>query len=424
MKHPRVILVKPPEESQFDFGAFSLGVLAAFIRDISEPVIIDATKQSYDEAVEQVWSLKPDLVGITVMGLGSIQSALEFLRLLASDKSASKTKILVGGHGAACAPEDFLKSGASAVIIGEGELTLKSIIKQGIEPGAPGIICIVDDKLVAGSTQSLINPLDQLLPPARDLMPYPRDGIHLMETSRGCPHQCTFCETTRFYNTTWRAFSPEWVAAEVARLVEDYNAWMILFTDDNFAASSPRVLKICERLSRGSLPAAISVSVRADDLIRNPAVIPALAKANILRVTVGVETLEPEVAKAVGKSIPLPVYREAFTKLRAHGIYSVASIITGLPGQRYDASTSVELVVETGPDAAVFVPFIPMPGTPLAEGHMRFKPSKVDQENAQQMNTSFYQHDDVRKRLSEAEASGGIRGLMAKATASHHNGTS
>lgn len=82
MSRPLIVLVKPPEVSEIDFGAFSLGVLAAFIREVAEPVIVDATDWPPAEAVERVWSLKPDMVGVTVMGLGSLDSALKFLRLL------------------------------------------------------------------------------------------------------------------------------------------------------------------------------------------------------------------------------------------------------------------------------------------------------------------------------------------------------
>jgi hypothetical protein len=77
---------------------------------------------------------------------------------------------------------------------------------------------------MAGPFQELIRPMDSLQPPARDLMPPPGDGIHLMETSRGSPHSCDFCETTRLYGRSWRPHSPERVAAEVIRLVEGHDA--------------------------------------------------------------------------------------------------------------------------------------------------------------------------------------------------------
>jgi anaerobic magnesium-protoporphyrin IX monomethyl ester cyclase len=212
----------------------------------------------------------------------------------------------------------------------------------------------------------------------------------------------------------WRPHSPERVAAEVALLVDEYDAWTILLADDNFAASSDRVMEICRRLCKGPLPAAFFASIRADDLVRDPQMATAMAEARILRVTVGVETLEPQAAAHAGKPIDREVYREAFALLRANGIFSLASFITGLPGQQADVDAAVEQAVSAGPDAAVFVPFLPMPGTPLAEGRTAFEPNTRDRKNAEKSTAAFFQHPAVRKNLAEAESAGGIRGLMAK----------
>lgn len=421
MSRPRVVLVKPPDVSEFNFGAFSLGTLAAYICDVSDPIIIDATDSHPSEAAQRVWSLEPDMVGITIMGLASMPSGLRFLELLRCNRGAAATPIFVGGHGATAAPMLFLEADATAVVLGEGELTLRSILEFGFERGAAGTMCLVDGELVSGAPQRLIRPLDQLPFPARNLMPLPPDGVHLMETSRGCPHRCAFCETSRFHQGQWRPFSPERVAAEAVQLVEDYDAWTILFADDNFAASPNRVLQICDRLRRGPLPATFLAAVRADDLLRKPEIIPAMARARILRVNVGVETLEPDAAAAVGKPISRQVYREAFDCLRAHGIFSVASFIVGLPGQKADGAYALaDLAVDSGPDAAIFVPFIPMPGTPLAAGRASFEVSDDDRQNAVAATTAFFRHPAVRRRLAEAEEAGGIRGLMAGATISHH----
>jgi radical SAM superfamily enzyme YgiQ (UPF0313 family) len=270
----------------------------------------------------------------------------------------------------------LLTAGADAAVIGEGEQTLNQIIKYGIQPSMPGVTCMVSSEIITGPPQLLVYPLDSLLPPARDLMPPPSDGVYLMETSRGCPHACTFCEATRFYGHKWRPYSPERVAAEVRRLVEEHNAWIVHFADDNFAANTNRVLDICKQIQHGPLPAFILASARGDDLISDPRLIPALASARILRISVGIETAEPRLAAQVGKPIPLEIYRDAFRRMRDHGIYSVASFIVGLPGETQEIREhAVETAVQIGPDSAQFLPFIPLPGIPLAQGRNGFDPN-------------------------------------------------
>jgi radical SAM superfamily enzyme YgiQ (UPF0313 family) len=110
------------------------------------------------------------------------------------------------------------------------------------------------------------------------------------------------------------------------------------------------------------------------------------------------------------------LYREVFERLAAHGIFSLASFIVGLPGESDDFRHLLEPAVKAGPDAATFVPFLPMPGTPLAADAVDFAPSPENSRRAEELTEMFHGHPAVRRRLEKAVASGGIRGLMARAT--------
>ncbi|MCL6449928.1 MAG: B12-binding domain-containing radical SAM protein [Acetobacteraceae bacterium] len=423
----RLALVKPPEASAFNFGAFSLAVLAAAVRDLAEVSILDLSDLPLDRAVSAALPGRPHAVGVTVMGLASVGPAAEFVRRLRAagpQEGAGRLTILAGGHGASTVPGPLLRAGADAVVFGEGEATLRDIVQHGVGPGLPGTACLDGGRLVLGPPRPPIRPLGRIGPPARDLMPPPPDGVHLLETSRGCPHACTFCETTRFYGTLWRPHTPPRVADEVRRLVNDYGAWTIQFADDNFTCSPQRVLEICERLCRGPLPALILAFARADNLLADPRLIPALARARVLRVTVGVETLEEGVARRAGKPIPLETYREAFSRLREAGAFSVASFIVGLPGESPEMRRrAVELAVEAGPDSAHFLPFIPLPGTPLAGGGATPRaldaevprPDHRDAADARRLTAEFRRHPAVLDRLARAAGEGGVRGLLARA---------
>lgn len=423
----RIVLVKPPERCFFNFGTFSLGVLGAAVLHLAEVSIIDATHLSASAAAEAVWSQEPDLIGVTVMGMASVQPCADFLRQLRATAKgfgtrSSSTQLIAGGHGASTLPRLLLEAGADAVVMGEGELTLTQILLEGIRPGAPGLASLMDDKVVMGPPQKLVSPLDCLTPPARELMPPPPDGIHLMETSRGCPHACAFCETTRFYGKRWRAHSPERVVTEVRRLVEEYNAWIIHIADDNFAASLPRVFHICEALQKEQvLPAFFLASARGDDLVADPNLLPALAAARILRLTVGVESLDLHTASGVGKHIALGTYRQAFKRMRELGMFSVASLIVGLPGEDPQArERSVELAIEAEPDAAHFLPFLPLPGTPLAASNGRVDPDPADVRDARKFTQAFFAHPTVRARLETAANLNNIRGILARGSLENH----
>jgi anaerobic magnesium-protoporphyrin IX monomethyl ester cyclase len=410
----KLVLVKPPERSPFNFGTFSLAVLAAAVRDLAQVSILDATDLPVEEAVAEVWSQEPDWVGITVMGLRSVGPAALFLRRLAT---AASGFIVAGGHGASMLPQVILEAGADAVVIGEGEVAFRQMMQQGLRPDMPGVARLEGDTMITTPSPPLVHPLDDLPLPARDLMPSPPNGIHLMETSRGCPNACSFCETTRFYGKRWRPHSPRRVAAEVRRLVGEYDAWSIHFADDNFGASPVRVLRICDALQRQELPAFFMASARADDLMAKPDLLPAMASARILRITVGVESLDPAAASSVGKAIAPQLYQALFQRMRDLGIFSIASFIVGLPGETAAVrAQSVALAVEAGPDSAQFLPFLPLPGTPLAAGRETCEPAPADVRDAQAFTQAFFLHPVVQDRLRAAVAASGIRGLLARAT--------
>jgi hypothetical protein len=205
------------------------------------------------------------------------------------------------------------------------------------------------------------------------------------------------------------------VVAEVQTLVDDYDASIILLADDNFCASPRRVRRICELLQGMDLPALFLVSARADDLVADPELLPAMASARMLRVCVGVETLDPGTALAAGKPIPAETYRAAFDRMRELGMFGIASFIVGLPGETARERTyAVERAVAAGPDAAQFVAFQAFPGTPMGEGRSSCEPDPVDVDDALRFTAGFYQHPVVRERLCIAAAEEGIRGTLAR----------
>jgi radical SAM superfamily enzyme YgiQ (UPF0313 family) len=163
------------------------------------------------------------------------------------------------------------------------------------------------------------------------------------------------------------------------------------------------------------------VSCRADDLIADPELLPAMAEARMLRISVGVETLDPAVAAGVGKPIAPEVYADAFQRMRSLGIFSVASLIVGLPGETPNArQKAASLAIAAGPDAARFVPFLPVPGAPASQGRAAYEPDLADLRDADRFTRAFFDDPGVRTRLEQASAQGGIRGLLARGAIDRH----
>ncbi|MBU7027911.1 MAG: B12-binding domain-containing radical SAM protein [Theionarchaea archaeon] len=406
----KVTLVKPPEQSTLNFGTFSLAVLAAAVRDSADITILDTTYLDLHASVKKTLETRPDVIGVTTMGLTSVEPTTHFVKALRN--AGFSSPVIVGGHGATMSPLPLLDEGADAVVCGEGEKTFRELLQKGISDNIKGLAFLRNGHLVKTPPRPLINPLDLLPEPARDLAGPPPEGIALVETSRGCPYQCTFCEASQFYNGVWRSRSPDVVARDIQNLVEN-GAAIIHIVDDNFTVDPKRVLRICELLEKR--PLFFYFSARSDDLLTVPELINALARAHFLRVGIGIETLEPELAHLICKPILFEQHQRACTALRKAGIYTMASFITGLPGETDEMRRRcVDLAVKVGVDAAQFVPFQPLPGTPLEKGSGA--PEPWAEEAAAQFTNEFRRHPVVASRLLKAARQFTVRGMLARAT--------
>lgn len=406
----RVTLVKPPEQARLNFGTFSLAVLASAATDIASVDILDATYLSVQDAVAAILKLKPDVLGITTMSLQSVEKVSILLQVIR--QKGFMGKIVVGGHGASMMPLPILQSGADVVVYGEGEVTFRELLQSGISEKIQGIYFLKDGNLQKTKHRNLID-IEKLKAPARNLCPKVEDGIYLLETSRGCPHACSFCETSRFFSCTWRGKSPQKIVEEVEVLVND-DAVAIQIADDNFTANPKRVIEICRLLKDKPLPLFFMFSARTDDLLEEPTLIPALAQAHFLRTTIGVETLVHEIAKSIGKPISFKQHKRAFDKLRKEGIFTVASFIVGLPHETEAMRARyVEWAVQLS-DSAVFLPFQPFPGTPMASEAS--EPEDWCVKRAEELTLQFRRHPVALERLALAAQKSTVRGMLARAT--------
>jgi radical SAM superfamily enzyme YgiQ (UPF0313 family) len=73
------------------------------------------------------------------------------------------------------------------------------------------------------------------------------DRYTTMQTSRGCPWPCVFCDIPAFNQGKWRSRSPQHVLAEFNHLREHgYGA--VYFVDDHFLLQPKRIEAICKGL--------------------------------------------------------------------------------------------------------------------------------------------------------------------------------
>jgi anaerobic magnesium-protoporphyrin IX monomethyl ester cyclase len=401
-------LVKPPQTTEKTLGTFNLLVLAEEIKDLANVEIIDATNFSIETAANTTLAHKPDVIGITLMGLNDLNNLCTFITTLR--QLGFIGKIIVGGHAASLYPLNILQAKADAVVYGEGELTLRDILQQrDISENIQGIFHLKKQKLIKTAPRPLMN-INSLKKPQQ---PTTINGLYMLETSRGCPHKCAFCGSTQFFKNTWRGMAHKKVTQNIAHLVKN-GASVIQITDDNFTANPDRALQICNTLKNTPRPLFFIFSARSDDLISNTKLIPALAQAHFLRANIGVETSDWKTAKTIHKNITLEQHKQAFSSMAKEGIYTVASFIIGLPFETEETRKSMLEFAINYTDSATFIPFQPIPGTELFQG--KTKPEECSIKTASELTLEFRRNTRTIKKLIQTSNYTNTRGMFAIAS--------
>ena len=209
--------------------------------------------EPFEAIAEDVAREKPDLVGISSLFSPYHREALACAHEI---KKRLDVPVLMGGSHVSCAPLSVLKDpSVDFVIRGEGEKPLVEFLRA-MEAGVP-----LDDVPNLGFKRHgkpVLNPMAENFPvddlPLADFSDLKKDRylfekkpLCFITTSRGCPHQCTFCSVHLTFGEKFRRRSPESVVSEIAqRYSEGYRVFD--FEDDNLSFSRKGLQTILDAL--------------------------------------------------------------------------------------------------------------------------------------------------------------------------------
>jgi radical SAM superfamily enzyme YgiQ (UPF0313 family) len=187
---------------------------------------------------EDVAQESPDLVGISALFTPYHREALTLAREI---KNWISVPIILGGSHVSAAPETVLSQPVvDFVIRGEGERPLVEFLEAF---GQGRSLDVVPNLGYKAGGRMVLNPIkpnylmeDLPLPDFTDLPPgrylYEKSPTCFVTTSRGCPHQCTFCSVHTTFGQGYRAREPGAVLHELStRYEEGYRVFD--FEDDN-----------------------------------------------------------------------------------------------------------------------------------------------------------------------------------------------
>jgi radical SAM superfamily enzyme YgiQ (UPF0313 family) len=260
-----------------------------------------------------------------------------FLALVKEAKRRGKT-VVAGGPYPTSLPADSLEAGCDYVVRGEGENTIPLLL-EAMGAGQTGVI-------ETGEKPDLTtSPI-----PRFDLLRLHDYASFSIQTSRGCPFDCEFCDVVNLFGRLPRYKTPQQVIAELEALYRLGVTGNVFFCDDNFIGSKKQARALLQELiswsqSRGKPYGFLTQA--SVNLGQDPEMIDLMIAANLWEVFIGIESPDENVLETSHKyhNIKNPLL-ESLDALKKKGMEVIGSFIIGLDGEKSGAGERICSFIE------------------------------------------------------------------------------
>ncbi len=334
-----ITLVDPLLDYKAHCVSENLGLLylAAALREAGHQVRIESTGLRDQPSLNQAAIQQADWVGVTATS-AIFPNAVRILRQVRACRP--EIPVVIGGAHASVSTADALKPGFDFAFVGESDRTVVQFcdhLSHSRPHETQGIAFLSDEgKLIKTEPQPLIEDLDTLPFPARDLYDYEafraRGGWEFgMLSSRGCPFRCTFCQPTLdMIFGRMRKRGADNVAEEMARLQDEYAPPIVYFKDDTLSANG---LKWFERFHQARQALGVTQTWKCNTRVDkvSPQILDAMQKSGCVEAVFGVESGSQRILDFYEKDICVEQTEQAFAWCHERGIRAGANVILGAP---------------------------------------------------------------------------------------------
>jgi anaerobic magnesium-protoporphyrin IX monomethyl ester cyclase len=299
----------------------------------------------------------PDVVGLSVMTFQRRTAAriIDLVRFLKPG-----VKIAVGGYDPSLAREAYENMGVDFVVRGEGEVTFNELLRAVEQQGSLSAILGLSYREGERWSHNIDRPPHRLedgeirLPKrtARVLDGYTFLGrkVDVIETSRGCTYDCSFCSIIEMRGRNFHTYSFDRTLADI-RDARDHGARTIFLVDDNITLNVHRFEALCKAIIQAELHTldyfvqamTSAIATHGDTLA------PLMRQAGFRYVFLGIENiLEGDLAflRASAKNTDRQggqncgnATLKAIDHIHRNGMYVVGGLIVGNPD---DTTESIE----------------------------------------------------------------------------------
>ena len=352
-------------------------------------LVQDRVRQTVEQLIRQH---SPDVVGLSIMTFQR-RTAQQIIRLVRAVRPSAK--VVVGGYDPSLAPEPYSDPDFDVdfIVRGEGELTFRGLLRALEQGSGLDQVAGLSYRGAAGMRHNVDRPVSRLaaddirLPnrAVRVLRGYTMLGrqVDVVETSRGCTYDCSFCSIIEMRGRNFHRFPIERVLNDIAD-ARAHGARSIFLVDDNVTLDVERFVTLCRaivdaRLNRLDYMVQAMTSAIA---MHGDRLAPLMRRAGLRYVFLGIENIVPNdliFLRASAKNAIREAGRttgnaavKAIELLHRHGLFVVGGLIVGNPD---DTQESIEANLAFA-RRYIDWPYIqhptPYPRTPMAvEFHKR-----------------------------------------------------
>ncbi|WP_165233856.1 B12-binding domain-containing radical SAM protein [Aquisphaera insulae] len=261
----------------------ALPTLAGLTPPEHEVVLIDENVQDLDlDALDAF-----DIIGLTGM---SVQR--DRMNEILVELRARGIFVIVGGPWVSVAEGWFEPGLIDVAFIGEAEETWPRFLEEWAHGRHAGRY-----------EQAEKTDMTQIPPPRYDLIPFREYAMGCIQTSRGCPFQCEFCDIIVIFGRRPRIKTPEQVVAE-AEAQRRLGARVIFLVDDNFIGNKKAAKVILRALIEWQRAHAYAVTFFTEaslDLAEDEELMRLMAEAGLVAVFIGIESPDEDALRETKK---------------------------------------------------------------------------------------------------------------------------
>ncbi|MBX3184945.1 MAG: B12-binding domain-containing radical SAM protein [Polyangiaceae bacterium] len=323
----------------FSYAARTLHASLLSAPDLSdvESVVIDLKSDDPEVFFEQLREFRPTLVAASTY----IWSLHVFCRLAERVRRWDPSvRFILGGPAArpavfALAPYRPYARFIDGLVIGEGEEAIREATRRHRAAdwprGVPGLLA--QSPLGWRPAPLVSKPELDDYPSPYQLGVVPQDSIGFLETFRGCPISCAFCQWGDEAGT--RVHSAEYLASHL-RGMKDAGVETIYLLDAGFNLSSRafRSLRAAER--EAQVLKDIKVLGHLYPTYVKDEHLEFFNEIGQVEINVGLQSLDPDVLKRLGRPFDIPRFERLLGEIGGHSEVTL-EIILGLPGDNAES---------------------------------------------------------------------------------------